>query len=190
MFESESQETLVNVEPRTELVFTTSSVMNTSLLFHHRPTLNIATKDAAGALTLITDLQTNELLVTIKRRTLHPDTVKFAYRYDGKAVKIKDWMQEGKMEDGRLKWTMNTPVGRFVWRKDVALRLALWAENDGLHPIAWSQLKTEYVPHALVLERGTEIFRDEIVASYLILEQQMRIEEKGYHRYRRVSRYN
>jgi len=181
MFSSSSEATLVNPEPPTALVFTKSSTLNTTLLMNNRPYFKVSTLDAAGARTTITNVETNELLVTMKKRILQSDIVKFANKYGGKSLKQKDWLVETKMADGYPKWTIHTPIGNFVWRKDIVYRLALCPENDLDHPIAYSQFPTvedRSIPLTLLLTRGTESFRDEIVASFLILEQHIRMEEK------------
>ncbi|KDR82171.1 hypothetical protein GALMADRAFT_222045 [Galerina marginata CBS 339.88] len=182
MFPSSSQVTLVNPDPPTALVFTKSSTLNTTLLNNNKPYFKVSTLDAAGARTTRTNVETNELLVTIKKRTLHSDTIKFANKHEWKSLKQKDWLVDGKLADGFPKRTIRTPVGSFVWRRDVVYRLALCPENDLDHPVTYTQFPTmedRSTPWALLLTRGTESFRDEIVASFLILEQHLRMEEKA-----------
>ncbi|KDR82288.1 hypothetical protein GALMADRAFT_240780 [Galerina marginata CBS 339.88] len=179
---SSSEVTLVNPSPPTKLTFTKPGTLNNTLLLDNRPYFKVATLDPAGARTTITDAQTNELLVTIKRKSFQSDTIKFAHRYGGKSVKQKDWLVAGNMEDGSPKWTIQTSVGDFIWRRDIVYRLALCPENDIEHPVAYCQFPTledRSISWALLLTRGTESFRDEIVASFLILEQVLRIEEKN-----------
>ncbi|KAJ3516309.1 hypothetical protein NLJ89_g1202 [Agrocybe chaxingu] len=109
MFESSSSQiTFVNQEETTQFVFTKPSVTNTTFLFKGRPYYKVSTTDPAGLITKVTDLDTNEVVITIKHRRFHADTVKFAHRFDGKSIKIKEWLIEGKMTDGFTKWTVNT----------------------------------------------------------------------------------
>lgn len=96
-----SEITLVNVEPITELVFTKASVINTALLHNNKPYLKVSTNDIASAVTTITDVQANQLLVTIKRRDFVSDIITFTNLYGGKSVSVKDWMKERKLENGR-----------------------------------------------------------------------------------------
>ena len=56
----------------------------------------------------------------------------------------------------------------------------LCSENDLDNTLAWVQLGTQTKPYALILKRGTENIRDDIVASYIMLEQKMRMKEKQY----------
>jgi len=140
----------------------------------------VSTNDIANAITTITDVQANQLLVTIKRRDFFSDLITFTNLYGGKSVNVKDWMQERKLENGRLQWRINTAIGSFIWRIDVVLRLTLCSENDLNNAVAWVQLRTESKPYALILKRGTESIRDHIVASYIMLEQKMRMKEKRY----------
>jgi len=177
-FQAGSEVTLINVDPITELVLAKESVTNTTLLRHNKPCLKVSTNGKDGAITTITDVQTNQLLVTIKRRDFRSDIISFTNLYGGKPVKVKDWIQEKKPTNQRSQWKINTTAGSFTWRTDVVLRLTLCSENDLDHPIAWVQPKTETKRYALVMKGGTENFRDEIVASYIILEQRMRMKEK------------
>ncbi|KDR69383.1 hypothetical protein GALMADRAFT_104055 [Galerina marginata CBS 339.88] len=186
MFESlnASQATLVAPESTTTLVFSKPSAINTTLLRNGRPLMTVSTLDAGAERTTISDAEAGagEVLVVVQRRALLSDTVTFARHYGGRSLKLKDWLKEDVLENGHTTWTIQTPVGNFVWRTDVALRLALCPESNLEHPLAWAQLHTETTPFGLVLTRGTEQFREEIVASFLILEQRMRMREKMYYR--------
>jgi len=177
-----SQATLVAPDSTTALIFSKPSAINTTLLWNGRPLTTISTIDAGAERTTISDAETNELLVTIQRRALLADTVTFTRHYGGRSFKLKDWLKEETLENGHTTWTIQTPVGNFLWRTDVTLRLALCPESNLEHSIAWAQLHTESTPFGLILARGTELFRDEIVASFLILEQRMRMREKLYFR--------
>ncbi|PPQ97200.1 hypothetical protein CVT26_000710 [Gymnopilus dilepis] len=179
---SSSEVTLINPEPPTVLKFSSPSVLNNVVSLNGKPIFMVSTLDAAGAQTKITDAQSKELLTVIKKKTFQPDTVQFTHKYDGKPLKQREWLVPGKFEDGRSKWTIHIPLGRFVWRTDVVHRLALCPENDLEHPVAYSQFPTfddPSPPFALLLNRGTEPYRDEILASFLILEQHLRMDEKS-----------
>jgi len=99
---NKSQVTLVNPDPPTELVFSKfNSVLNNNILLNGRPCFKIATVDPAGAHTTIIDVQTNALLVSIKRRTLRADVITFKDHYGGKSLKLKQWVVEsGKTQGG------------------------------------------------------------------------------------------
>ncbi|KAF9478253.1 hypothetical protein BDN70DRAFT_880213 [Pholiota conissans] len=175
----ESQATLVNPQPTYELELTKTSVLNNVLRLDGQPRFLISTVDAAAAITKITDLSTNQLLVTIRRRALLPDDIKFTYHYDGEAVKMKEWLREEQSEDGHTQWMIDTPMGSYIWRIQVTLRLSLCPINDIDNPIAWVKHETPTSPiTALVLKRGTESFMDEILAGFLILELKLRMKEK------------
>ncbi|KAF9481295.1 hypothetical protein BDN70DRAFT_991980 [Pholiota conissans] len=175
MFSSDSQTTLVSSEQTTELTLSTKSILNTLLLTKGKPSIAISTVDPAGAVTKIINLATGQLLATIKRRTFLPDVVKFEQLYNGEPLKIREWLLEVKISGQYTKWIVNTPSGTFVWHVHKIFRLALFPENDSENPIAWLQLDGSF---SLVLKRSTEGFRDEIITSFVILEQQMRLEEK------------
>ena len=100
-FRAGSEVTLVNVESIIELIFAKASVINTTLLYHNEPYLKVSTNDIASAVTTITDVQANQLLVTIKRRDFRSDIITFTNLYGGKSVNIKDWMRERKLTNER-----------------------------------------------------------------------------------------
>ncbi|CAA7261032.1 unnamed protein product [Cyclocybe aegerita] len=180
--DSRSQVTLVNPEPITELVLTKNSALNTLLLYKGKARYQVATVDANAARTTITDVRSGELLAEIKRRTFHSDTVKFTHFFDGKAVKIKEWLREEKMANGHKRWNIESSAGNFSWRKDVTRRLALCPSHNMESPIVWLQLPTKEKPYALVFKGGVESFVAQILAAFVILEQEIRLEEKEFFR--------
>ncbi|KAF8871741.1 hypothetical protein CPB84DRAFT_1967667 [Gymnopilus junonius] len=178
---SPSESTLFNPEPPTILIFSNPSVINNVVFLNGRPLFRISTLDKSVEHTQIMDAQTKEVLVDIRERILQPDTIQFTNKYDGRVFKQRQWLVGGKLENGGLKWTINLAIGKFVWRTDIVHRLALCPEYDLEHPAAYSQIPTSQdpsIPFALLLHRGTEPYREEILASFLIIEQRLRIEEK------------
>ena len=93
MFHSGSQATLVNPQPPIEFVCSKHSVLNTLLLRDGKPFYSISTLDKSVSCTRITDLRTQELLVTIQRRLLASDTITFTQRYGGEKLKLKEWLR-------------------------------------------------------------------------------------------------
>ncbi|KDR69954.1 hypothetical protein GALMADRAFT_31287, partial [Galerina marginata CBS 339.88] len=176
----DSEITLLPPEPTISLVFSTPSVTNSTLFVDARPIVRISTTDAAGDHTTICDANTKELLVDIQHHTLRSDTVTFTHHFDGKPLKLKEWLKEETLGDGSPAWAMETSVGSLVWRPDVSFRLAVIVGGETAQPIAWAHLQTHSTPLTLVISRGTQAIRDEIVASFIVLEQRMRMSEKGY----------
>ncbi|KDR81302.1 hypothetical protein GALMADRAFT_265045 [Galerina marginata CBS 339.88] len=180
---TDSENTLLPPEPTISLVFSTPSVTNSTVLVDARPIVKISTTDAAGDHTTVSDAQTKELLVDIQHHTLRSDTVTFTHHFNGKPLKLKEWLKEKTLEDGRSPaWAMETSLGSLVWRPDVSFRLALRPVVGGemAQPIAWAHLQTHSTPLTLLISCGTQAIRDEIVASFIVLEQRMRMSEKGY----------
>ncbi|PPQ73979.1 hypothetical protein CVT26_006348 [Gymnopilus dilepis] len=179
-----SQITLVSPEPTTTLIFSSPSTLNTTLSLHGVPLYKLSTVDAAAERTTISHSQTGDVLVTIRRRDVLPSTVVFSEKSQGgeRKLKLKEWLREDVGSEG---WRIDTPVGEFVWRTDEEVRLALCPADNLSHPIAWATGD----PFGLVLTRGTEQFREEIVASFIILEHRMRMEAKyAYLKERRFYR--
>lgn len=99
MFHSGSQATLVNPQPPIELVCSKNSVLNTLLLRDGKPYYSISTLDKSVSCTRITDLRTQELLVTIQRRWVASDTITFTQRYGGEKLKLKEWLRHSGSQE-------------------------------------------------------------------------------------------
>ncbi|KAF8874713.1 hypothetical protein CPB84DRAFT_1797253 [Gymnopilus junonius] len=186
-----SQITLVAPESTSTLIFSKPSALNTILLLNGRPLYKIATVDAAAERTTIADAATGEMVVTIQRRDVLPSWVTFSERSvtGARKVKLREWLKEQEEGGPGAQWKMETVVGNFVWRVDELLRLALHPESNLDRPIAWAQAQTDVDPFALIATRATDPFREEIVASFLILEHRIRMEEKkAYLKERRFYR--
>lgn len=98
----DSQITLTNPEPALELVLEKSATpMNTRLLVDGNPRWKISTVDRDAAITDVTDLRTNTIVSSFRRRTFFSDKVKFANRFGGKSVKKEEWMTEVKLATGQ-----------------------------------------------------------------------------------------
>ena len=139
--------TLANPLPALELYSSKRSVTNTVLSHKGKPYISISTVDRAASCTEIKDLRTGQLLVTIQRRTIVPDTITFEQRSDDQQLKIKDWLIELKTGDTRSvetynfkecpglkvncislrirEWLVRKPIGNFIWRSTVDIRLAV-----------------------------------------------------------------
>lgn len=144
---SDSQITLTNPLPALELYSSKRSVTNTVLSHNGKPYISISTVDRAVSCTEIKDLRTDQLLVTIQRRTIVPDTITFEQRFDDQQLKIKNWLVELKTGDTRSaetychvecsslkkistisrirEWLVKKPIGNFIWRSTVDIRLAV-----------------------------------------------------------------
>jgi hypothetical protein len=98
----DSQLTLINPEPPLELVLEKSSTpLNTRLLVNGKPRYKVSTVDRDANVTDVTDLRTNEVIATIRRRSFLSDKVKFPRRFGGKSLKKDDWMTEVKLNNGQ-----------------------------------------------------------------------------------------
>ena len=99
MFHSGSQATLVNPQPPIEFVCSKHSVLNTLLLRDGKPCYSISTLDKSVSCTRITDLRTQELLVTIQRRWVASDAITFTQRYGGDKLKLKEWLRLSESQE-------------------------------------------------------------------------------------------
>lgn len=101
--QTESQATLVSPpDEYLELVLEKSStVLNTRLLVDGKPRYRLSTMDRDAAHTKLTDLRTNEMIASFKRRTFFADKVQFARRFEGKSIKKDEWMVKIKLDSGQ-----------------------------------------------------------------------------------------
>ncbi|TFK34888.1 hypothetical protein BDQ12DRAFT_737932 [Crucibulum laeve] len=177
----DSQTTLVNSSsPSIDLVFEKTSLvaLRNTVYLNSRPLYTITTSDRDGAKTKIFDASTSTLLVTIERRAFFSDRIIFTNRYDGKSLKVNNWIKELNVSGQHPMHVIETPFGNFIWKVHVLHRHALFSEFDAEIPIAYMRPPTRSSPMGLHLERGTENFREEILGSFLILEQRMKMKEK------------
>ncbi|KAG5640484.1 hypothetical protein DXG03_008343 [Asterophora parasitica] len=147
----DSTVTLVN-PTAVQLDFSKDSMSNAVLTSDGRAVYVIATLDNSESNTEIQDAQTLRVLAKIKRRSIFSNTVVFMDHYEGKSLKLDKWLTQHRAEDGS-EFDLDTPLAHMV--------------ITGATP-------------SVVMKGGTEAFRDLILASLLILEQKMRLEEK-YH---------
>ncbi|TFK34889.1 hypothetical protein BDQ12DRAFT_689008 [Crucibulum laeve] len=177
----DSQITLVNsASESVDLVFEKPSIssLHNTVYLNSRPLYTITTRARDGAQTKVFDVSTTHLAITIDRSVFFSDKITFADRNDGKAIKVNDWMKETKIPKQHPIHVMETPYGKFTWKVDVVHRHALYSEADPENPIAYMKPATSSSPMALHLESGTESFREEILGSFLLVEQRMRMKEK------------
>jgi hypothetical protein len=131
--------------PFVKLSFSNRTTVNTSITVNGTPYYKISTVDTAGAVTNIKNPRTCALISTINRRTLHPDSVTFAQRYDGRALKVKEWLVKSieesvtlfyvlksselllteSMRLSRTKWTIQTGGTTLTFLWDISNRLVV-----------------------------------------------------------------
>ncbi|TFK35455.1 hypothetical protein BDQ12DRAFT_688175 [Crucibulum laeve] len=173
----DSQITLVNPAPPVALVFNMSSTLNTTLFAHSKPMYRVRS-DRAGARTDIYDIQAKSIVGTIKRKEVFSDTVTFPHRNSGKPIKVRKWLRSTRTPGGFSSMTLETESGLFIWRLDTSLRLVLYREDDLDSPISYVKSSSPNSHLILVLKSGSEDIREEIIVSFLILEQKLRVQEK------------
>ncbi|KAG6809761.1 hypothetical protein H0H92_014820 [Tricholoma furcatifolium] len=178
----DSQVTLVNYTAL-QLDFSKNSMLNAVLTSRGgRAAYTISTVDASGSHTDIKDMVTNRAVATIKRKTFTSDTVVFPDRYGGKVLKLDKWLSIVHFPDGSegTKVTIEDNQRTFLWKKHPLHRLALYHETDTETPVAYEVIQSG-LPPSLVMERGIESdsVREEILVSFLVIEQRLRLEAKA-----------
>jgi len=178
----DSQTTLVNRAPPITLVFShNGSILNASVTVASKPLYIITTEDNLGSSkTNVLDAltQPQRLVACIDRRSILPATVAFPERNGGKAVRISKWIKSAKLSDGFPVSVIETDIGKCFWKIHVVHRWALYTEHNLDTPIAYMQPATSSSPPALVLQSDVAGFMDQIITSFLILEQNLRMNEK------------
>ncbi|KAJ2915231.1 hypothetical protein MD484_g5173, partial [Candolleomyces efflorescens] len=174
---TDSQITLTNPEPALELVLKRpTSILNTHLLVNGKPRFQISTVDRNASITKITDLRTQEVVVTIHRKIFSPDKIKFPRRFGGKSVKKDAWMSEVKLTTGNSAWLINSNNGKLLWRRNGSQQLVLTTADDASDRLAFFSDKSPRP--SLCVERSTEETLDEILAGFIILEHRSRMDTK------------
>ena len=171
--------TLVSPNP-IQLDFDKNSVKNATLSVDGTPLYTLTTPDngtTSGLTTHVVNNYTKERVVTISYRDILPDIVTFADHNNGKAYKLKKWLKVVKLDDGSETTLMEVGTEKYYWKLHPIHRFALYPERDFENPVA------HLVMHggnriSLVMEHGTESFRDMILASILIVELRLRTIEK------------
>ncbi|KAJ7086205.1 hypothetical protein C8R44DRAFT_821152 [Mycena epipterygia] len=177
----DSQLTLVDPSPPISLIFDTNSMTNATLSLNSIPAYTIST-DSRGTSTELRAAGTGEVLVRIVRKGMFPDTIAFPNIHGGKDVRLNKWLKSAaKLPDGSPVSVIETEVGKCFLRKYRLYRLALFTETDMEAPVAHLQRPTVAtpLPLALILQPGTETFRPEIIAAFIVQEQKTRMEEEA-----------
>ncbi|KAJ7500029.1 hypothetical protein FB451DRAFT_1207265 [Mycena latifolia] len=191
----DSQLTLVDPAP-VSLIFDSNSMTNATLRINSAPAYTIST-DSRGT-TEIRAAGTDDVLARIMRKGLLPDTISFPTLDGGKelrqqvaqireasrwSVSVEPWLPCPPLINAMLSpvCVVETDVGKYFLRNYLQYRLALFTEHDLDNPVAYLQRPTvaTRVPLALVLQPGTEHFRAQIIAAFIIQEQKTRAEEEA-----------
>ncbi|PBK92173.1 hypothetical protein ARMGADRAFT_967506 [Armillaria gallica] len=172
--------TLVNPSPPIHLEFDRNSVVNATLLKNSQPAYTIRTKQRTrSARTDVVDVGTQEVIASIEIKEIFPDVVTIASVNGGNSVKISKWMKEEQLPDKTRVRVIETAYGRYLWKLHVVHRLALYAEGNLETPVAYLQPVTRTNPLVLVVESEAMVFIDQIIASFIIREKELRAKEKS-----------
>jgi len=160
------------------LVFDRNSVINATLYSGASPSYTVITNKAMTR-TDVCDIPGQCIVATIKRREVFSDTVKFPKRNDGNSVAINKWLRRITLPTHVEPCTsLVTDSGNFVWKTDPTYRLALYPEDDAQMPLAFMPRTRPPEPLILVLKEGSEEMVEDIIVSFIILEQRIRMKEK------------
>ncbi|CAA7261026.1 unnamed protein product [Cyclocybe aegerita] len=160
--------------------FDRNSVINSTLYCNSQPSYTIMT-NKSGTRTDVCDIATQSVVATIKRREVFADTIKFPARNNGTSVAINKWLRPITHSPYHAEPSISlvTDVGNFVWESDAAHRLALYAEEDHQVPVAFfSRNRQPQDAIVLVMKSGAEEMVEDVIVSFIILEQRLRMKEK------------
>ncbi|KAF8162662.1 hypothetical protein B0H34DRAFT_628134, partial [Crassisporium funariophilum] len=160
------------------LMFDRNSVLNATICASGSPAFTVTTSKSMTR-TDICDVPGQCIISTIKRREVFSDTVKFPKRNGGSSVAINKWLRSITMPTHTEPCTsLVTDDGNFVWKTDPTYRLALFPEEDASVPIAYMTRVRPPEPLVLVFKAGSEDMVEDILVSFIILEQRLRMKEK------------
>ncbi|KAK0455288.1 uncharacterized protein EV420DRAFT_1240321, partial [Desarmillaria tabescens] len=166
--------TLVYPSPPTYFEFDRNGVLNATLLKNSQPTYTIQTKQTATARTEVVDVTTQKVIVVIEENGIFPDTVRISSVNGGKAIKISKWMKEERLLDKTRVRVIETAYRRYLWKVHVVHRLALYAESNLETPVAYIKPATRTSPLVIVVESEAMGLIDQIIASLIIREKELR----------------
>lgn len=169
-----------NPVPPKSYNFSLEDMKNTKI-FNNQPAsplYSVVTDIKSDKRTDIFDVRGNRLLARVDRRDILPDTITFPNRNSGSSIHLSKWLQKSKLEDGHHIHSIETAHGTYVWKSDAAYRLALYRKGDMSKPVAHLQQGTRTQNFAVIMQEEAELIRDDVIVSFLILEQRLRISEK------------
>ncbi|KAJ6563321.1 hypothetical protein DFH09DRAFT_1158948, partial [Mycena vulgaris] len=163
----DSQLTLADPSPPVSLTFNADSMTNATLTINNTTPAYTISTDSRGGTTEIRAAGTDEVLARIVRKGILPDTITFPNLNGGKAVPIGPYVSSRRQ------------LEKCFLRKYRLYRLALFTEHDLDTPVAYLMRPTVATPIGMVLmlEPGTESFRAQITAAFIIQEQKTRADE-------------
>lgn len=173
--------TPTNPTPPKSYNFSREDMKNTKI-FNNQPALplySVVTDIKSDKRTDIFDARGNRLLARVDRRDILPDTITFPNRNNGSSINLSKWLQKSKLEDGHHVHSIETAHGTYVWKSNADYRLALYRKGDMSSPVAHLQQGTRTQNFAVIMQGEAELIRDDVIVSFLILEQRLRISEKN-----------
>ncbi|KAH7905303.1 hypothetical protein BJ138DRAFT_1165041 [Hygrophoropsis aurantiaca] len=182
--------TLVNPSPPTQYTFSTNNIKNAVIFARPFPSpgqaqraqnvYTVSTELKSDKRTELTDTASGRLVAVWERRDILPDTVTFPDRDNGSTTSVSKWLSKGKLPDGMPVHVMQTAYGPLVWKSDATYRLGLFIENNLLQPVAYYQLDLHANANAnLVIDANAEQIRTDIIFSFIILEQRLRVSDRN-----------
>ncbi|KAG0701080.1 hypothetical protein DFH29DRAFT_982856 [Suillus ampliporus] len=177
----QSTTTLVNPAPPKSYNFSLENMKNTKI-FNNQPAsplYSVVTDIKSDKRTDIFDARANRLLARIDRRDILPDNITFPDRNSGSSINLSKWLQKSKLETGHHVHSIETAHGTYVWKSDANYRLALYRKGDMSNPVAHLQLGSRTQNFAVIMQGEAELIRDDVIVSFLILEQRLRVFEKN-----------
>ncbi|KAJ8587867.1 hypothetical protein M405DRAFT_793793 [Rhizopogon salebrosus TDB-379] len=156
--------------------------MKNTKIFNNQPALplySVVTDLKSDKRTEIFDARADRLLARIERNNILPDTITFPSRNDGSSINLSRWLQKGKLEDGHQIHAIETGHGTYMWKSDRELRLALYRKDDMSNHVAHLQEGSRTQNFAVIMQPEAQLIRDDVIISFLILEQRLRVSEKN-----------
>ncbi|KAJ7436852.1 hypothetical protein FB451DRAFT_1570903 [Mycena latifolia] len=164
----DSQLTLVDPAP-VSLIFDSNSMTNATLRINSAPAYTIST-DSRGT-TEIRAAGSDDVLARVVRKGLLPDTISFPTLDDGKELRLSRCSNPRSFPMESL-YVLLRPTSESVSSGNIDNigSRCLFTEHDAENPVAYLQRPTVAtpVPLALVLQPGTEHFRAQIIAAFII----------------------
>jgi len=187
--ESASQLTLVNpsgnavTRALTAFSFLQDDMKNTEIYSaDHRLLYTVRTDKNSDSHTMVYRSDSEDVVASIKRRTILSDTISFAHE---PSRKLGKWLRAAGGRSSELPATFEWQNQNYTWRHDSGRKISLYAELDPETPIAWFRSPSRQTGSStrgssravLALQADGLGIVDGVVVSLLVVENNLRLRD-------------
>ncbi|KAK7040279.1 hypothetical protein VNI00_009746 [Paramarasmius palmivorus] len=169
-----------HISQTNRLTFDQNNIRNTTISIQSSPAYILkTTAGTLGTKTELIDALTKQPIGSIERKELLPDVVKLKSVDNSKPIKLNKWLHKVKLPDGSTGTKVNiSSQSQFIWKTHTVHRLALYPESSDTFT-ACMEPATPSSSLALLIFPGAMQYADQIILSFLALEQELRMSDNS-----------